>query len=78
MTRLKTRRKQAMVGRRDDERRGLIWFAQTQVKANIRRKQAMMGRHIDERRGWRNRRLNPVWQAGQIDVGSNIYNNKYI
>ena len=40
MTRLKTRRKQAMVGRRDDERRGLIWFAQTQVKAKTRRKQA--------------------------------------
>ena len=65
-----------MVGRRDDERRGLIWFAQTNTSHGNDKEEA--GRRNDERRGWRNRRLNPVWQAGQIGVGSNICNNKYI
>ena len=40
MTRMKARRKQAMMDRGNDERCGLIWFAQTQVKATTRRKQA--------------------------------------
>ena len=64
-----------MVGRRDDERRGLIWFAQTQVKATTRRKQAdAMMRDV----GGGTADLSLVWQAGQIGVGSNICNNKYI
>ena len=41
----------------NDERCGLIWFAQTNTSQGNDKEEA--GRRNDERRGWRNRRPEP-------------------